>query len=84
MPEAPGATEAGEIVAPRRRRRGPVVVRVGLFAVSWLVVAVLGLLAFLRLVAWDSIQPLIVLDALTQVVWPPSASRYAPVATATC
>jgi len=72
MPEAPGATEAGEIVAPRSRRRGPVVVRVGLLAVGWLIVAVLGLLAFLRLVAWDSIQPLIVLNALTQLVYLPA------------
>ena len=46
--------------------------RVGLLAVSWLIVAVLGLLAFLRLVAWDSIQPLIVLNALTQLVYLPA------------
>lgn len=46
--------------------------KIGLLAVSWLIVAVLGLLALLRLVAWDSIQPLIVLDALTQVVYLPA------------
>jgi endonuclease/exonuclease/phosphatase family metal-dependent hydrolase len=72
MPEAPGTTEAGETAPPRSRRRGPVVVRVGLLAVSWLIVAALGLLALLRLVAWDSIQPLIVLDALTQLVYLPA------------
>ena len=35
-----------------------------LLAVGWLIVAVLGLVALLRLVAWDSLQPLVVLDAL--------------------
>ena len=46
--------------------------RVGLLGVSWLVVAVLGLVALLRLVAWDSIEPLIVLDALTLIVYLPA------------
>ena len=32
----------------------------------------LGLVALLRLVAWDSIEPLIVLDALTLVVYLPA------------
>src|SRR5581483_316377 len=44
----------------------------GLLAISWLIVAGFGLLALLRLVAWDSIQPLIVLDALTQVIYLPA------------
>jgi endonuclease/exonuclease/phosphatase (EEP) superfamily protein YafD len=39
---------------------------------GWLVVAVLGLVALLRLVAWDSLQPLVVLDALTLVVYLPA------------
>jgi endonuclease/exonuclease/phosphatase (EEP) superfamily protein YafD len=69
VPEALGA-EAGETVPSRRH--GPLAVRVGLLAVSWLIVAVLGLLALLRLVAWDSIQPLIVLNALTLVVYLPA------------
>jgi endonuclease/exonuclease/phosphatase (EEP) superfamily protein YafD len=47
-------------------------VRVGLLAVGWLVVAALGLVALLRLVAWDSAEPLIVLDALTLVVYLPA------------
>ena len=57
---------------PRRRHRGPTVVRVGLLVVGWLIVAVLGLVALLRLVAWDSIEPLIVLDALTLIVYLPA------------
>ena len=57
---------------PRRRHRGPAVVRVGLLVVGWLIVAVLGLVALLRLVAWDSIEPLIVLDALTLIVYLPA------------
>ena len=57
---------------PRRRHRGPAVVRVGLLVVGWLILAVLGLVALLRLVAWDSIEPLIVLDSLTLIVYLPA------------
>jgi endonuclease/exonuclease/phosphatase (EEP) superfamily protein YafD len=57
---------------PRRRHRGPAVVRVALLVGCWLIVAVLGLVALLRFVAWDSIEPLIVLDALTLVVYLPA------------
>jgi endonuclease/exonuclease/phosphatase (EEP) superfamily protein YafD len=39
---------------------------------GWLVVAALGLLALLRLVAWDSVEPLVVLDALTLVLYLPA------------
>ena len=46
--------------------------RVGLLVVGWLVVAGLGLVALLRLVAWDSAELLIVLDALTLVVYLPA------------
>jgi hypothetical protein len=49
----------------------PLAVRVGLLGVGWLIVAVLGVLALLRLVAWDSIEPLIVLDSLTLVIYLP-------------
>jgi endonuclease/exonuclease/phosphatase (EEP) superfamily protein YafD len=72
MPKVPGAIEAGEAYPPRRRHRGPAVVRAGLLAVGWLIVAVLGLVALLRLVAWDSLEPLVVLDALTLVVYLPA------------
>jgi endonuclease/exonuclease/phosphatase (EEP) superfamily protein YafD len=48
------------------------VLRVGLLAVGWLIVAVLGVVALLRLVAWDVAEPLIVLDALTLVVYLPA------------
>jgi endonuclease/exonuclease/phosphatase (EEP) superfamily protein YafD len=72
MPEASGAVEAGETDPPRRRRRGPAVVRIGLLVVGWLIVAVLGIIALLRLVAWDSAEPLIVLDALSLIVYLPA------------
>ena len=72
MPKVPGTIEAGETGPPRRRRRGPAVVRAGLLVAGWLVVAVLGLVALLRLVAPDSAEPLIVLDALTLVVYLPA------------
>ena len=39
---------------------------------GWLIVAVLGLVALLRLVAWDAAEPLIVLNALTLIVYLPA------------
>ncbi len=48
------------------------VLRVGLLVVGWLLVAVLGVVALLRLVAWDSAEPLIVLDDLTLVIYLPA------------
>jgi len=47
-------------------------VRIGLLVVGWLIVAVLGLVALLRFVAWDSVEPLIVIDALTLIVYLPA------------
>jgi endonuclease/exonuclease/phosphatase (EEP) superfamily protein YafD len=70
--QAPDATEAGETCLPRRRARARTVAGVGLLVVGWLIVAVLGLVALLRLVAWDSLEPLVVLDALTLVVYLPA------------
>jgi hypothetical protein len=70
MPTVGGAVEAGENGPPHRR--GPTVVRTGLLVVGWLTVGVLGLVAFLRLVAWDSVEPLVVLDALTLVSYLPA------------
>src|SRR5215472_19351550 len=66
------SAEAGGTNPPRRDHRAPAAVRVGLLVVSWLIVAVLGLVTLLRLVAWDSLEPLIVLDALTQIVYLPA------------
>ena len=43
-----------------------------LVVVSWLIVSVLGLVALLRVVAWDSLEPLIMLDALTLIVYLPA------------
>ena len=45
---------------------------VRLLILGWLIVAVLGLVAFLRLVAWDSLEPLAVLDGLTLIVYLPA------------
>jgi len=39
---------------------------------GWVIIAVLGLIALLRLVAWDAVEPLIVLNALTLVVYLPA------------
>jgi len=72
MPNVPGIIEAAETYPPRRRRRGPAVARVGLLVVGWLIVALLGLVALLRLVAWDSVEPLIVLDSLALIVYLPA------------
>ena len=70
--EISGAIEAEEASPPLRRRRVPSAVRVSLLTAGWLIVAVLGLVALLRLVAWDSVEPLIVLNALTFVVYLPA------------
>jgi endonuclease/exonuclease/phosphatase (EEP) superfamily protein YafD len=70
--ETSGAIEAEESSPPLRRRRVPSAVRVSLLTAGWLLVAVLGLVALLRLVAWDSLEPLIVLNALTFVVYLPA------------
>jgi hypothetical protein len=72
MREISGAIEAGEPSPPRRRGHGPSVVGVSLLTAGWLIVAVLGLVALLRLVAWDSVEPLIVLNALTFFVYLPA------------
>jgi endonuclease/exonuclease/phosphatase (EEP) superfamily protein YafD len=72
MPEAANTIEAAGTYPPRRRHRAPAVVQVGLLVVGWLIVAVLGLVALLRVVAWDSLEPLIVLDALTPIVYLPA------------
>ena len=72
MPKVPGTIEAEETYPPSRRRRGSAVVRVGLLVVGWLIIAVLGLVVLMRLVAWDSVEPLIVLDALTMIVYLPA------------
>jgi endonuclease/exonuclease/phosphatase (EEP) superfamily protein YafD len=71
MPKAADTIEAGRDYPPRRRHRGPTVARVGLFFVGWSIVAVLGLVALLRLLAWDTFEPLIVLDALTLIIYLP-------------
>ncbi len=72
MPETPGAIAAGVTALPRRGGRARSAVGVGLRAIGWLIVAALALLALLRLVAWDSVQPLIVVDDLAQVVYLPA------------
>src|SRR5580698_10320327 len=71
MPEVPGAIAAAR-TRPSRRMRGPGAARRPLAAVGWVIVAVLGLLALLRLVAWDSVEPLIVLNALTMFIYLPA------------
>jgi endonuclease/exonuclease/phosphatase (EEP) superfamily protein YafD len=71
MPEAANSIEAREIYPPRRRHRAAALMQVSLI-VGWLVVAVLGLVALLRLVAWDSFEPLIVVDAVTPIVYLPA------------
>ncbi len=65
-----GTVEVEEAYRPRRR--WPTVVKVGPLAASWLIVGALGLVVLLRLVAWDSLQPLVVLNALTLVIYLPA------------
>ncbi len=72
MPEGPGTNRTGESRAGHRRHRVPAVAWLGLLVLGWLIVAVLGLVALLRLVAWDAIEPLVVLDALTLIIYLPA------------
>jgi endonuclease/exonuclease/phosphatase (EEP) superfamily protein YafD len=72
MPKAAKTIEARRIYSPRRHHRAPGAVQVSLLVVGWSIVAVLGLVALLRLVAWDSLEPLTVLDALTAIVYLPA------------
>jgi Endonuclease/Exonuclease/phosphatase family len=72
MSELPGAVEAEKAPPLRRRRRRLGPVGAGLLVIGWLIVAVLGLLVVLRLVAWDAAEPLMVLNALTQLVYLPA------------
>ncbi len=67
--DAPSGDAAPSTQAGSRTR---VVIRFVLVVVGWSVVAVLGLLALLRWLAWDSIEPLIVLNALTLLVYLPA------------
>lgn len=71
MPETQTSPKAGTY--PARRRPGwPAVVRSGLIGLGWLIVALFGLATVLRLVAWDRLEPLIVLDALAPIVYLPA------------
>lgn len=70
--EVSGAIEAGDAHPSHRRHRGLSVLGAGLYVAGWLVVAVLGLIGVLRLVSWDSFEPLIVLNALTPIVYLPA------------
>jgi endonuclease/exonuclease/phosphatase (EEP) superfamily protein YafD len=71
VPKAANTIETGGTYPPRRRHRAPAALPVVPF-VGWLIVAVLGLAALLRLVAWDSLEPLIMLDALTPIIYLPA------------
>ena len=72
MPQIPGVVDGEEACLTRPRARKRYVMGIVLLAVGWLIVGILGLVALLRLVAWDSFQPLVVLDALTLVVYLPA------------
>jgi endonuclease/exonuclease/phosphatase (EEP) superfamily protein YafD len=74
MREGTGATKAEPTYPLRRgqRRRAARIVGVGLLAIGWVIVGVLGLAAVLRLVSWDSIEPFAVIDALTLVIYLPA------------
>lgn len=67
----PGVVGVTDTASPHGHSR-LTVTRTALLAVSWLIVSALGLVALLRIVAWDSIEPLIVLDALTLIVYLPA------------
>ena len=53
-------------------RRGPRILVRGLLILGWLMTGALAVVAFLRLVAWDSLEPLIVLNSLTMLTYLPA------------
>jgi endonuclease/exonuclease/phosphatase (EEP) superfamily protein YafD len=71
MPAAPPSTAAR--TRPPRLSDGSrtLLKRVGI-GLGWAVVVVLGFVALIRLVAWDSLEPFIVLDALTLLIYLPA------------
>src|ERR1700744_4936330 len=73
MAEVPGAEE-DEKASPLRpnRPRRLTGVRLGLYVIGWLVVAGLGLLALLRVVAWDDVEILMVFNALYLTIYLPA------------
>jgi hypothetical protein len=73
MAEVPGAVE-DEKASPLRpnRPRRLTGVRLGLYVIGWLVVAGLGLLALLRVVAWDDVEILMVFNALYLTIYLPA------------
>jgi endonuclease/exonuclease/phosphatase family metal-dependent hydrolase len=73
MAEVPGAVE-DEKASPLRpnRPRRLTGIRLGLYVIGWLVVAGLGLLALLRVVAWDDVEILMVFNALYLTIYLPA------------
>src|ERR1700722_19667061 len=71
MSEQPRSTGAAKRPAGRYRSGLTVLGPVGVVG-GWATVAVLGLVALMRLVAWDSLEPLIVLDSLTLIIYLPA------------
>ena len=69
MPELPSAVEADQADSLRPRRRRLTGIRLGLYVIGWLIVAGLGLLALLRIVAWDDAEILIVFNALYLTIY---------------
>jgi endonuclease/exonuclease/phosphatase family metal-dependent hydrolase len=72
MPEVPGAVETEKASPLRPRPRRPTGIRLGLYVIGWLIVAGLGLLALLRVVAWDDAEILMVFDALYLTIYLPA------------
>jgi endonuclease/exonuclease/phosphatase (EEP) superfamily protein YafD len=72
MAEVSGAVDAGETSPPRRRDRKRGRGRTVLLVLGWLIIGSLGLVAVMRLVSWDTLEPFIVLDALSLIVYLPA------------
>jgi endonuclease/exonuclease/phosphatase family metal-dependent hydrolase len=72
MPELPGAVEAEKAGPLRPNRRRPSGIGLLLLAIGWLIVAGLGLLALLRVVAWDDAEILMVLNSLYLTIYLPA------------
>jgi len=70
-------SDAAEVTGATKRPAGRIdsdvaPLKIGSMVVGWAIVAGLGLVVLMRLVAWDSVEPFIVLNALSLIVYLPA------------
>jgi endonuclease/exonuclease/phosphatase (EEP) superfamily protein YafD len=72
MAKVSGPVDAEETSPPSRVRGRGRTWATALLVIGWLIVGVLALTAVMRLVSWDTLEPFIVFDSLTMVIYLPA------------